>query len=99
MLSNIHILRTLFRNARRVKEEYYAARNEVARLETRREELRQKVASLAQNDFWFWVVWLGLVSGTLTGKVIDKDWTFVVVFIIVVSAALIYRRYNERRDQ
>ena len=50
MLSNIHILRTLFRNARRVKEEYYAARNEVARLETRREELRQKVASLAQND-------------------------------------------------
>ena len=50
MLSNIHILRTLFRNARRVKEEYYAARNEVARLETRREELRQKVASLARND-------------------------------------------------
>ena len=85
MLSNIHILRTLFRNARRVKEEYYAARNEVA--------------SLAQNDFWFWVVWLGLVSGTLTGKVIDKDWPFVVVFIIVVSAALIYRRYNERRRQ
>ena len=52
-----------------------------------------------QNDFWFWVVWCGLVSGTLTGKVIDKDWTFVVVFIIVVSAALIYRRYNERRKQ
>ena len=52
-----------------------------------------------QNDFWFWAVWWGLVSGTLTGKVIDKDWTFVVVFIIVVSAALIYRRYNERRQQ
>lgn len=52
-----------------------------------------------QNDFWLGVIWWGCVAGLLTSKVIDKNWSFVVSFIVIFFAVLIYKRYNERRHK